>query len=351
MYHARMKGAGVEHMYFYCYEGFEQRNYDQELQREVSGFKRLIEARNRVVHMRKWADTSGQGAVVTPRPSHLQTTASTRDAANAVFNNSGSVNAALPAGTNATLPANTNATLPANTNATLTAGTNAATGPHTIIVDSREFKAELPAALYRYGFRLLPYTLEICDYVLTPSIGVERKSFQDLVNSLNHGRLQKQMEQMTRLYAYPLLLIEMGKRHFGLFRRSGEITRTAVKLVILMRSYPTMRILWSFQDNSSCKMFELIKKGKQEPTLEKVMSAPGESYLNGNKSDVDMIDLLLSFPGMNIDNAYAIFRRINKLSDICAWSLEELKTVMRPVDAEKLYHFLHTPFSNFQSSH
>ena len=238
MYHARTKGTGVEHMYFYCYEGFEQRNYDQELQREVRGFKRLIEARNRVVHMRKWADTSGQGAVVTPRPCHLQTTASTRDATNAVFNNSGSVNAALPAGTNATLTA--------NTNATLTAGAKAATGPHTIIIDSREFKAELPAALYRYGFRLLPYTLEICDYVLTPSIGVERKSFQDLVNSLNHGRLQKQMEQMTRLYAYPLLLIEMGKRHFGLFRRSGEITRTAVKLVILMRSYPTMRILWSF---------------------------------------------------------------------------------------------------------
>ena len=341
MYHARTKGAGVEHMYFYCYEGFEQRNYDQELQREVSGFKRLIEARNRVVHMRKWADTSGQGAGVTPRPCHLQTTASTRDAANAVFNNVAVSNAV----------ANTNATLTANTNATLPAGTNAAIGPHTIIIDSREFKAELPAALYRYGFRLLPYTLEICDYVLTPSIGVERKSFQDLVNSLNHGRLQKQMEQMTRLYAYPLLLIEMGKRHFGLFRRSGEITRTAVKLVILMRSYPTMRILWSFQDNSSCKMFELIKKGKQEPTLEKVMSAPEESYLNGNKSDVDMIDLLLSFPGMNIDNAYAIFRRINKLSDICAWSLEELKTVMRPVDAEKLYHFLHTPFSNFQSSH
>ena len=336
MYHARTKGAGVEHMYFYCYEGFEQRNYDQELQREVSGFKRLIEARNRVVHMRKWADALGQGVVVTPRPSHLQTTASTRDAANAVFNSVAN-----------TTVSNTVAA----TNTPLTAGMNAGTGPNTIIVDSREFKAELPAALYRYGFRLLPYTLEICDYVLTPSIGVERKSFQDLVNSLNHGRLQKQMEQMTRLYAYPLLLIEMGKRHFGLFRRSGEITRTAVKLVILMRSYPTMRILWSFQDNSSCKMFELIKKGKQEPTLEKVMGAPGESYLNGNKSDVDMIDLLLSFPGMNIDNAYAIFRRINKLSDICVWSLEELKTVMRPVDAEKLYHFLHTPFSNFQSSH
>lgn len=334
MYHARTKGAVVDRMFFFCYEGFEQKNYDQELQRELGGFKRLIEARNRVVHMKKWADTSGQVAAITRRSGHLQTLASTRDAvANASTVNGG--NASTVNGGHAT---------------TLNDASGMEVVPNTVIVDSREFKAELPAALYRYGFRLLPYTLEICDYVLTPSIGVERKSFQDLVNSLNHGRLQKQMEQMTRLYAYPLLLIEMGKKHFGLFRRSGEITRTAVKLVILMRSYPTMRILWSFQDNSSCKMFELIKKGKQEPTLEKVMGASEESYLNGNKSDVDMIDLLLSFPGMNIDNAYAIFRRINKLSDICAWSLDELKTVMRPVDAEKLYHFLHTPFSNFQSS-
>ena len=164
----------------------------------------------------------------------------------------------------------------------------------TIIVDSREFKAELPSALYRHGFKLQPFTLNICDYVLTPSIGVERKSFQDLVNSLNHGRLQKQMEHMARVYAYPLLLIEMNKRHYGLFRRTGEITRTAVKLVILMRSYPKMRILWSFQDSSSARMFELIKKGKQEPVLEKIMDTSGDSYLNGNKSDVDRIDLLLS---------------------------------------------------------
>lgn len=216
----------------------------------------------------------------------------------------------------------------------------------TIIVDSREFKAELPSALYRHGFKLLPFTLNICDYVLTPSIGVERKSFQDLVNSLNHGRLQKQMEHMARVYAYPLLLIEMNKRHYGLFRRTGEITRTAVKLVILMRSYPKMRILWSFQDSSSARMFELIKKGKQEPVLEKIMDTSGDSYLNGNKSDVDRIDLLLSFPGVNIDNAYAIFRRIKKLSDICSWSLNQFQAIMKPADAESLYRFLHTPFSN-----
>ena len=350
MYHARTKGVVVDRMFFFCYEGFEQKNYDQELQRELGGFKRLIEARNRVVHMKKWEDTSGQVAAITRRSGHLQTLTSTRDAvANASTVNGGNATA-VNDGNASTVNGGHASTVNGGHASTLNDASGMEVVPNTVIVDSREFKAELPAALYRYGFRLLPYTLEICDYVLTPSIGVERKSFQDLVNSLNHGRLQKQMEQMTRLYAYPLLLIEMGKKHFGLFRRSGEITRTAVKLVILMRSYPTMRILWSFQDNSSCKMFELIKKGKQEPTLEKVMGASEESYLNGNKSDVDMIDLLLSFPGMNIDNAYAIFRRINKLSDICAWSLDELKTVMRPVDAEKLYHFLHTPFSNFQSS-
>ena len=132
--------------------------------------------------------------------------------------------------------------------------------PNTIIIDSREFKAKLPGALYRHGFSLLPFTLSICDYVLTPDIGVERKSFHDLTNSLNHGRLQKQMEQMVRFYPYPLLLVEMDKKEKGLFGRNGKATSTAIKLIVLARSYPQMRILWSFQELNSCNVRFSVKR-------------------------------------------------------------------------------------------
>lgn len=123
-----------------------------------------------------------------------------------------------------------------------------------VIVDSREFNAALPSSLFKGGIRLLPVTLSICDYVLSPDIGVERKSFSDLVTSLASGRLQKQMEQMTRIYRISLLLIEMeGSRH-GLFKTTGMATLTTTRLVVLLRSYPTMRLLWSFSDRCSCNV-------------------------------------------------------------------------------------------------
>ena len=112
-----------------------------------------------------------------------------------------------------------------------------------IIVDSREFKSSLPAALYSHGFQLLPVTLTICDYVLSSSIGVERKSYSDLVNSLTNGRLKKQMEHMCRTYEYPILLIEATK-----LRDTKDLKS---KLMVLVRSFPRMRILWSQSDNDS----------------------------------------------------------------------------------------------------
>jgi DNA repair protein RAD1 len=123
-----------------------------------------------------------------------------------------------------------------------------------IVVDSREFNASLPSALFKAGFQLIPITLNVCDYVLSADTGIERKAFQDLVSSLSSGRLQKQMEQMSRLYRVPLLLIEMDDGEHGMFKLTGEATITTSRLIVLLRSYPQMRIIWSFSDRSSCRV-------------------------------------------------------------------------------------------------
>lgn len=115
-----------------------------------------------------------------------------------------------------------------------------------IIVDSREFKSSLPPALYKANIILLPFTLEICDYVLSPMIGVERKAYLDLVASLKHGRLQKQMERMCRMYRYPVLLIESFSNEVV-----NGLSSIVGRLSVLIRCYPQMRILWSFSELSS----------------------------------------------------------------------------------------------------
>ena len=58
-----------------------------------------------------------------------------------------------------------------------------------VIVDMREFRSTLPSLLHASKLLVIPATLTIGDYVLTPDICVERKSIPDLVQSFNSGRL------------------------------------------------------------------------------------------------------------------------------------------------------------------
>ncbi len=77
-----------------------------------------------------------------------------------------------------------------------------------VIVDMREFRSELPSLLHKRGIHIEPCTLEVGDYVLTPQMCVERKSINDLIESLANGRLYNQCNQMTRSYKIPMLMIE-----------------------------------------------------------------------------------------------------------------------------------------------
>ncbi len=89
----------------------------------------------------------------------------------------------------------------------------------------REFRSTLPSLLHASGLLVIPATLTVGDYVLTPDICVERKSLADLISSFNSGRLwvssvfgdhipdfvprsYTQCELMTQHYKYPILLIE-----------------------------------------------------------------------------------------------------------------------------------------------
>lgn len=53
----------------------------------------------------------------------------------------------------------------------------------------REFRSTLPSLLHASNLLVIPATLTVGDYILTPDICVERKSLADLVSSFNSGRL------------------------------------------------------------------------------------------------------------------------------------------------------------------
>lgn len=53
----------------------------------------------------------------------------------------------------------------------------------------REFRSTLPSILHLAQMQVVPATLTVGDYILTPDIVVERKSVPDLVSSFTSGRL------------------------------------------------------------------------------------------------------------------------------------------------------------------
>ena len=63
------------------------------------------------------------------------------------------------------------------------------TEPSQVIVDMREFRSTLPSLLHAAKLLVVPATLTVGDYILTPDICIERKSIPDLVSSFNSGRL------------------------------------------------------------------------------------------------------------------------------------------------------------------
>lgn len=58
-----------------------------------------------------------------------------------------------------------------------------------IIVDIREMGALLPSLIDAAGIKVVPATLTVGDYVLSPKMVVERKALPDLEASFANGRL------------------------------------------------------------------------------------------------------------------------------------------------------------------
>lgn len=169
-----------------------------------------------------------------------------------------------------------------------------------VIVDVREFMSSLPNMLHLKGMRIIPVTLEVGDYILSPLLCVERKSIQDLFSSFTSGRLYHQVESMVRYYRIPVLLIEFSQDKsfsfqviyiqylgignllklntfcwFNLLTSSvqsasdigDDVTPNSIisKLSLLVLHFPRLRIIWSRSLYATAEIFASLKTNQDEP--------------------------------------------------------------------------------------
>eukprot|EP01063_Lacrimia_lanifica_P009279 TRINITY_DN16283_c0_g1_i1.p1 TRINITY_DN16283_c0_g1~~TRINITY_DN16283_c0_g1_i1.p1 ORF type:complete len:1042 (+),score=358.36 TRINITY_DN16283_c0_g1_i1:133-3126(+) len=229
-----------------------------------------------------------------------------------------------------------------------------------VLVDIREFRSGLPSAIHRHGLIPVPLRLDVADYVLSPDVGVERKSIPDLVQSLASGHLDQQIVRLTKKYAVPVLLIEFDPRtkftlregeawhkdawrkkarraNAGERRQSDEDTPEAKVQRILkdvtsyVAQHPSLRIWWSRDPSMTAELFLDAKRRRAEPD-------PAYAGEETNPAEVAM-KMLLAMPGVTSHNVATLVRQYDTLQALARATQEELLSVIGPAGT-LLYTFL-----------
>lgn len=239
--------------------------------------------------------------------------------------------------------------------------------PRRVIVDMREFRSQLPILLHKAGFDIVPLTISVGDYVITPDMVVERKSVPDLIQSFNSGRLYQQCELMTTHYKQPLLLIDFDERKSFTLANYAEARSTRfeprgkpsagqqtsdrpnetdlrAKLVLLTLTFPKLRILWASSPSEAVEILADLKQNRPEPDPEAALSTgsedtgvKGEAEAGFNQAAQEM---LRSLPGVTSRNYRFIMSKVDSMDELCALPLKDLQDLIGVEAGHSLHRFL-----------
>ncbi|CAH2080160.1 unnamed protein product [Thlaspi arvense] len=217
-----------------------------------------------------------------------------------------------------------------------------------VIVDMREFMSSLPNVLHQKGMKIIPVTLEVGDYILSPSICVERKSIQDLFQSFTSGRLFHQVEMMSRYYRIPVLLIEFSQDKSFSFQSASDISDDVTpyniisKLSLLVLHFPRLRILWSRSLHATAEIFTTLKSNQDEPDEARairvgVPSEEGiiENDIRAENYNTSAVEFLRRLPGVSDANYRSIMEECKSLSELVSLPVEKLAQLMGGLKAAK----------------
>ncbi|KAI8149173.1 hypothetical protein BJV82DRAFT_209509 [Fennellomyces sp. T-0311] len=221
-------------------------------------------------------------------------------------------------------------------------------GPPAVIVDMREFRSSLPPILYAEGLKIIPCTLQVGDYILSPNMCVERKSIADLISSFSSGRLYTQCENMCLHYQTPILLIEFDEnKSFSLqslsdMKSNVTMSDLSSKLVLLTLTFPKVKVIWSSSPHETAAVFDELKKTEEEPDVEKAALIGAESTDDVNNAyNMTPQDILRSLPGVTSKNYKVLMNAVDNLQELFGLSQDEIKKLIGEEPARKLHTFIH----------
>ncbi|KAL4069136.1 hypothetical protein J3A83DRAFT_4096140 [Scleroderma citrinum] len=237
-----------------------------------------------------------------------------------------------------------------------------------VIVDMREFRSTLPSLLHASGLLVVPATLTVGDYILTPDMCVERKSIPDLISSFNSGRLYTQCELMSVHYKQPILLIEFeenksfsletvaetaksyakpsakypSKRDTGPTEAERAPPSVQSKIVLLTLHFPRVRIIWSSSPYATADIFNDLKANNPEPDPARAIAIGAEEDPEiGAGINAAAEELLRCLPGITAKNVKYVMSKVKSVRELCEMSRVEVQGILGVEPGNQCWEFMH----------
>jgi DNA excision repair protein ERCC-4 len=211
-----------------------------------------------------------------------------------------------------------------------------------IYVDERENQSGIPDLLRSYGVAVVLQQLSVGDYILGDGVAVERKSVNDLVNSVFDKRLFDQISRMSQTYALSFLLIE------GDLSRIKQITDRwkAINgaIISLIMDYK-INVIYSMSKSDTVEiLIKIAKKSQEEDRPMRAISLHDKRKLSSIEDFQEYI--IESFPNVGSNTAKKIMKKFKSINDFCNASLPELeKALGSKKRAELIFSIIHKNFS------
>lgn len=192
--------------------------------------------------------------------------------------------------------------------------------PVAILVDEREKNSGVPDLLTTYGTRVVYGQLKVGDYVLSPIVGVERKSLRDFLSSIYDGRVFRQCRELAATFVHPLLVIEGNVLELSEFLPNPKVFYGALASLALER----VKLLTTPSVEGTARLLFLLAKRVSGDTparsvLEKVKKT--------DQTGLQQLYMVASLPGVGEKLARSLLLRFRTPRRVFGASVAELARV------------------------
>lgn len=185
-----------------------------------------------------------------------------------------------------------------------------------VVADYRE--RAIIRHLRNYDCSVKESNLKVGDFIASDRVGIERKTYQDFVNSIFDGRLFRQASELRNNFQNPVIIIE-GRRYFGKVNRNS--IRGAMSSVIIDFGIP---LVFTDDEDDTAGMIFTIAKREQED-LKRTVS------IRGRKKSKTIYDaqkfLVAGLPFVNSKMSVTLLKKFKTPERVFTASEEELKKV------------------------